>query len=1417
MTSVLSCLVATIVSAMAGTIALAADPSPQGLPFGVPPAADDAVIAHVAPPHCLLYANWAGTASPNASSASETEKLLAEPEVQELLGGVNRMIVSALKNADKEKKEAGEVGSQTLPSPYYLNDDVQYFPPSTMPLRSRDAPPAPTSGAIVPPPASFDPYAKPDTPEKANTKVYTPSPGAYAPRDRSDQPAELPITIPDVGLPPATDKPVILPQPLPTATKVKPAFNVSAEDYGDWINVILTHPTAVFIEDMKVTPPKEAEKKSHLTEYKIEKTPATSMVLTLTETTATPEGTTEVPPAIPFLAEVHAGMVVSLGPDSPRLHVKFLKYLRKAKKAGLDRDFEPVQIAGQTWCRSKPYKLGLASDKVRLTFGFHGPYFVVGIGDGAVEGILARWNIPAPAWLATALKETPVPRRTGIVYANLKSLRETLLPLAASQKSVRAWLDILGLSNVDSLISTTGLEDRGMINRVLLTIDGKPSGLLDVVAERPLAANDLKPIPSNALMAFAARVDVDRAITTLISAYEKAGAAGNSDSQKTVDDLKKNYGVDAHRLLAAIGDTWCVYNSPTEGEIPFLGWTAVVPIRDRAALAGSWKTIFAANKAKEAAKEAAREKTPGVCELYEPTTKFSKCSFAGHEIYYVAEVGIAPAMCIMDHELVMTLNMPAMKAYLTRKDHQSLATLPGVKLALGQPNAPLALAYFDTPRLFDVLYPMLSCVAVAGASAAQQSKLDLDPTYWPSAPSIRSHLRPDITTVERTAHGLQLTCRYSLPAGGATGPLCLVGLDMLGGGLGGCVIPVYSGDPRRRAQDGFDIPAEFDGLIGKKVVVVCKPVASQEFSNSGAAKALEEGISERLKAKIKDIKIIDPQKVNVLIDEEGLEDYVAIGRKLKADKVVAVDIESFGIFDGQTLYRGRSTVSISVYDVAEKNREWHKLPPIIEYPRTGSIPAADLAENEFRGKFVKIISEQVAQLFYPHDTIDVYPYESSATVTTSPPATSQPMAQTPSARIVPLCPIAADPTGTICPATPYIDKAASGHATDSQQAVKAAASQIYFAGPEGLTVQWDVTALGRFDSEKLVAPGRYNFPQGALYRLKLANIPGRPGLEIFPSLEVAAALPRTAAYLEHNAIPVEFSGEDFDQVMAGNSVTKVIYLPDPEFQEKGLAGVGTLISTRLDPGVDPIVEADRRGAIMAIVRLSAANKPNSPSVLGRPIAAGDPAGTTYPVTPYIAAPDPPPVPGASSGCGCGPVDCPCGAAPAIGPGSRIQIDSYLYTGFNAGPSPATGGLAANPAFGTAVKVTDIIAMNRAKVDDRLIISQIRNHGLAAPLRPADVITLSQNGVSPDLISAMQTVVAKEEYSDPSTRAPKVLNSNYETSPPAQTPPKSARPMPDPNRRAQEPIYTSENLRLLQDEWERSNLAPSIRQVHRETP
>ena len=172
--------------------------------------------------------------------------------------------------------------------------------------------------------------------------------------------------------------------------------------------------------------------------------------------------------------------------------------------------------------------------------------------------------------------------------------------------------------------------------------------------------------------------------------------------------------------------------------------------------------------------------------------------------------------------------------------------------------------------------------------------------------------------------------------------------------------------------------------------------------------------------------------------------------------------------------------------------------------------------------------------------------------------------------------------------------------------MNAPASQIGFIGPDGMQVHWDVTEFGGFDSEPLVTPGRYDFIQGAIYRLKLTNIPGQEGLELYPTLEVAPVTPRTDAFLAHNAIPFQLTDEDLDQVTSGNFVTKVVYLPDPEYQELAVAGVETLVSTRLDPGCDPVVEADRRGSILAIIRIG--NKDLQSPGRGAGALAGDGGG-----------------------------------------------------------------------------------------------------------------------------------------------------------------------------------------------------------------
>jgi hypothetical protein len=172
-------------------------------------------------------------------------------------------------------------------------------------------------------------------------------------------------------------------------------------------------------------------------------------------------------------------------------------------------------------------------------------------------------------------------------------------------------------------------------------------------------------------------------------------------------------------------------------------------------------------------------------------------------------------------------------------------------------------------------------------------------------------------------------------------------------------------------------------------------------------------------------------------------------------------------------------------------------------------------------------------------------------------------------------------------------------------------TQVFFTKPAGVKVHWFTQGQDgkpRYSTIPMETPFRYNFAQSAIYRLKLTHIPGRPGLELFPTLEVVPTGPKTNEFLAHNSVPVEFSEEDFKNVVDRNYIVKVIYLPDPQFQDAGGGGPDEIVSTRLDPGQDPIQEALRRGSILLVVRIGNIDQglTHSPPITA-PLPGGAPA------------------------------------------------------------------------------------------------------------------------------------------------------------------------------------------------------------------
>ncbi|MFO0805236.1 MAG: hypothetical protein U0791_19195 [Gemmataceae bacterium] len=166
-------------------------------------------------------------------------------------------------------------------------------------------------------------------------------------------------------------------------------------------------------------------------------------------------------------------------------------------------------------------------------------------------------------------------------------------------------------------------------------------------------------------------------------------------------------------------------------------------------------------------------------------------------------------------------------------------------------------------------------------------------------------------------------------------------------------------------------------------------------------------------------------------------------------------------------------------------------------------------------------------------------------------------------------------------------------------------TSIRFTGPAGMKITWQLPN-GGFNEEAsgLTAPKEYNFLQSQVYRLRLSSIlPNFAGRTFYPTLEVAPVTPKTMTYLAHASVPVTFADEDFRQAADGNLVVKVIYLPDPAFQDfAALGGADEIVSTRLEPGADPVAEAQKRGTILAVIRLGNIDLENkaSPSMTAPP-------------------------------------------------------------------------------------------------------------------------------------------------------------------------------------------------------------------------
>ncbi len=166
---------------------------------------------------------------------------------------------------------------------------------------------------------------------------------------------------------------------------------------------------------------------------------------------------------------------------------------------------------------------------------------------------------------------------------------------------------------------------------------------------------------------------------------------------------------------------------------------------------------------------------------------------------------------------------------------------------------------------------------------------------------------------------------------------------------------------------GTNVPGEYEELKHKRVLVVCRPTASLQYSNASVSKQLARLVSLRLDQNIRKIDVVDPRDVEAWTDENDWDDFTEVGEALKAEVVIAIELDQFSLYQGQTLYQGRANATVTVYEVAGGDVLFEKSLPQIVFPPNSGIPASDRPEGEFRAQFLQRLADQLGNLFYPHD------------------------------------------------------------------------------------------------------------------------------------------------------------------------------------------------------------------------------------------------------------------------------------------------------------------------------------------------------------------------------------------------------------------------------------------------------------------
>lgn len=443
-----------------------------------------------------------------------------------------------------------------------------------------------------------------------------------------------------------------------------------------------------------------------------------------------------------------SGAIVVKGGDRLAATVSRLKRLLMLARGA---EAEDMEIRG-----TKFQRITMESPAPTMYVGTYKGYLIIGTGDGSIHRLMSRVGKDAPEWLVNARKEMPVERRATTTFIDTKRLRALGKQFGGPQ--VAQILQAFAIDDVDSVISTSGLEGKGNVStiRVKMAPEGRLKKLLSSL--KTLDKSDFADIPADAAIANVGHVDIAK---VLQFARESAAIVDPNSAQmldQYLEQIEQQLGFNPQRDLAeALGSRWTMYTAPDTGL--YTGVLLTVEVDDFEKLNKVITRLLGMAQAM-------------------PDFAIASRIINGATVYSMLiddDFPVSPSFCLTEKEFIIAFYPQAIIGHITRPAGKTLTEVEEVAEALGADNPPSSLVYVDTRRIFELAYPFIQGGYAMMSNSMHREGIGLEPATLPSAGSVLRHLKNSVMTVTVVDDGLLIERRQQFPGGslGATSALAL--------------------------------------------------------------------------------------------------------------------------------------------------------------------------------------------------------------------------------------------------------------------------------------------------------------------------------------------------------------------------------------------------------------------------------------------------------------------------------------------------------------------------------------------------------------------------------------------------------------------------------------------------------------------